>query len=111
MAVLSTLVVTAAFTLFAVDEMGGASQRQQAALAAASTTPGQSTQPTQPAEPSRSGARATIEDANDVLLGPFAGIAQSSTNPWVERGVPTLLALALYGAGLGYLARYVRSRT
>jgi hypothetical protein len=38
-----------------------------------------------------------------VLLAPFAGLIDSDS-AWVNRGVPALLALLLYGAGLGLLA-------
>lgn len=105
MAVLATMIVVAGFTLFAVDEMGGASQRQQEALV--NTTP--SAIAPGPSQPTGSRVRSTIDAANEVLLGPFAGVAPSD-NSWVQHGVPTLLALALYGVGLGFLARYVRSR-
>ena len=40
---------------------------------------------------------------NDVLLGPFTNLVDSG-DVWVARGVPTLLALLLYGGGLGFLA-------
>jgi hypothetical protein len=107
MAVLATMIVVAGFTLFAVEEMGGASERQQAALTESVNSGSAATQPA--SQPAQSRVRSTLDQANEALLGPFAGLAQSD-NPWVERGVPTLLALALYGAGLGFLARYVRSR-
>jgi len=54
-------------------------------------------------------AREMIDDANDVLLKPFAGIA-TTTEPWVSRLVPALLALLVYGFGLGYLASFARGR-
>ena len=44
-----------------------------------------------------------VDDANDVLLGPFTGLVDSNER-WVTHGVPTLLALLLYGFGLGMLA-------
>ena len=48
--------------------------------------------------------REVVEDANDVLVGPFTGLVESSTDRWVTHGVPALLALLLYGLGLGMLA-------
>ena len=107
MAVLSTLVVLTGFTVFAVEEMGGASDRQQAAVTESIDSGSVAIQPV--SQPSKSGVRATIDDVDEALLSPFTGLVESD-NPWVERGVPTLLALALYGAGLGFLAQYVRSR-
>ena len=49
------------------------------------------------------GARELIDDANDVLLAPFANLIDSD-NGWVHHGVPAVLALLLYGVGLGLLA-------
>jgi H+/Cl- antiporter ClcA len=54
-------------------------------------------------------AREVIDDANDVLLKPFAGI-DTTTQPWLRRLVPALLALLVYGFGLGYLASFARGR-
>ncbi len=104
-AILASLIVVAGFTLFAVDELSGASQRQQSAIENPGFVPGE---PTGSGKP-RSGVRKAIEDANGVLLSPFKGLAQSSS-AWVNHGVPTLLALLVYGLGLGFLARYVRQR-
>ena len=47
--------------------------------------------------------REVVDDVNDVLLGPFVDLVDSD-DAWVARGVPTLLALLLYGVGLGFLA-------
>src|SRR5215210_2976812 len=54
--------------------------------------------------------REAIDDANDVLLDPFAGIVDSES-PWVTRGVPSLLALAVFGFGLGMLANFRPKRS
>ena len=47
--------------------------------------------------------REVVDDANDVLLAPFVDLIDSDS-AWVNHGVPTLLALLLYGVGLGFLA-------
>ena len=47
--------------------------------------------------------REAIDDANDLLLQPFSGLVNSPSN-WVMHGVPALLALLVYGLGLGLLA-------
>ena len=102
MALVGCAVVAAGFVAFAVDELSGASERQQAALAGSETaTPAPAPEP--------SGVRRTVDRAAEPLLSPFAGVAPSS-NPWVARGVPTLLAFVVYGLGLGFLARWLRSR-
>ena len=51
-----------------------------------------------------------VDDANDVLLKPFASIADSSSSKWVRRTVPALLALIVYGLGFGMLARVAAGR-
>jgi len=54
--------------------------------------------------------RDAVDDANDFLLKPFAGISDSSGSRWVQRGVPALLGLLVYGLGLAFLARFARGR-
>lgn len=103
-AVLACAVVAAGFVAFAVDQLSGASQRQQAAI---TDSPGA---PATAPETEHSGPRGAVDTASGRLLAPFAGVAPSS-NPWVARGVPTLLAFAVYGVGLGFLARWLRSRS
>jgi hypothetical protein len=98
------------FAYFATDEMSRGSQNQQNALAnelagaeeAAPVAPS----PDQEAERERLNGtfREAIEDANDVLLGPFAGLVESTETRWVGHGVPALLGLLLYGFCLGMLA-------
>ena len=52
--------------------------------------------------------REYIDDANDVLLRPFAGLVANDTSRWVQRGVPALLGLLVYGFLLSFFARYAR---
>ena len=95
--------VAASFVLFARDELAGASKHQQNEIASATprATPGP--------KPIREEGqpRRTIDSAAHVLTTPFRSIVQSDSQ-WVQRGLPTIFALLLYGAGLGYLARYSR---
>jgi len=98
------------FAFFATDELDRGSKTQQHALA--NELQGISDEPapivpTPADEKAREAAHSTfrevIDDANDVLLGPFVDLVDSD-DVWVARGVPTLLALLLYGFGLGMLA-------
>jgi hypothetical protein len=50
--------------------------------------------------------RELIDDANDIVVKPFSGIV-TSDEIWVQRGVPALLALLLYGVALSFVAAYV----
>jgi uncharacterized membrane protein (DUF485 family) len=107
-AIVLSLVVAAGFCMFALDEFDRASSGQRERLAGFE----QST-PTAVGELQRekrhSTGREYIDDANDVLLKPFAGVATSG-NRWVQRGVPTILALLMYGFLLGYVARFAHGR-
>src|SRR3954453_2386266 len=44
-----------------------------------------------------------VDDVDDVLLRPFVDLVDSDS-AWVNHGIPTLLALLIYGFGLGMLA-------
>ena len=98
------------FAFFATDEMSRGSQNQQNALSSelsgAIDPPPVAPSPDEEVERERlNGAfREAVEDANDVLIGPFAGLAESSETRWVSHGVPALLGLLLYGFCLGMLA-------
>ena len=52
-----------------------------------------------------SDARELLDDADDILLSPFAWAAPDSGGKWARRGVPALLAVLVYGIGLSFLAR------
>jgi hypothetical protein len=106
LAIVLSLIVAAGFSLFAIDEFNRASSAQRDELKGferPDPTPAGERQ----REQRNSTAREYIDDANDVLLKPFAGIVNSGSR-WAQRGVPTLLGLLVYGFGLGFLARYTR---
>ena len=98
------------FAFFAADELDRGSKTQQQALAnelEGSSSDAIPVAPTPADEAAREAAhgdlREIIDDVNDVLLGPFTNLVDSE-DVWVARGVPTILALLLYGVGLGFLA-------
>jgi hypothetical protein len=102
--------VLVGFAFFAADELGRGSKTQQQALAnelEGSTSEVIPIAPAPAGEAAREAAhgdiRELVDDVNDVLLGPFTGLADSQ-DVWAARGVPTMLALLLYGIGLGFLA-------
>ena len=107
-----SLVVAAGFIAFAADEMDRGSKTQQQALgqetgvAAAGVEPAPSFEDERARERQHGSVREAIDDANDVLLGPFGDVVNSTSN-WVTRGVPTILALLIYGFGLGMLANFL----
>jgi len=55
-----------------------------------------------------SAPRELVDDADDILLAPFAWAAPHTTSTWARRGVPALLAVFVYGFCLSFLARYVK---
>jgi hypothetical protein len=110
LAILVSLVVVVSFGLFAIDELNGASSRNEAKLAQdleANPPPAAERQ----REKDHGAIRETIDDANDVVVSPFEGIVSTSDSRWTQRGVPALLALLVFGLGLGFLARFMRART
>lgn len=108
LAIVLSLLIAAGFCMFAVDEFNRASSAQRDELA------GFERADPEPAgerarEKRHSTAREYIDDANDILLKPFAGIVTSGGR-WTQRGVPTLLGLFVYGFLLAYLARFMHGR-
>jgi hypothetical protein len=100
------------FVLFALDESSTASQKSQDAIAGrkASQTTDPSPEQERARERAHSAPREVVDDINDVLLAPFAWIEPENADRWLRRGVPTLVALIVYGFGLGFLARYAHGR-
>jgi hypothetical protein len=110
MAIVMSGFVLFGFAFFATDELDRGSKTQQQALAQELGSESDDPAPIartsadeRAREEAHSGFREVIDDVNDVLLGPFVDVVESN-DAWVSRGVPTLLALLLYGVGLGFLA-------
>jgi hypothetical protein len=57
-----------------------------------------------------SSARKRIDEASNALTSPFSAVVGSSSSEWSSRIANLLLALAVYGFGLGFLARVLRVR-
>jgi hypothetical protein len=112
-AIACTLVVGLGWGLFALDETRSAAEASAERVAGNENY--RSVSPTQREERAREevhgDVRELIDDANDVLLSPFAPVAGNSENIWVQRSLPALLGLLVYGFGLGYLARFTSGRS
>jgi hypothetical protein len=107
-AIAASVIVVLGFAVFAVDEMDRGSKTQQNALdeeLSGRTTGDPAPSPAEERlrEREHGPVREALDDANDVLLAPFAAVIDSG-NAWVNHGVPSLLALLVYGVGLGTLA-------
>ncbi len=116
------LIVIVSFGSFAIDQAKSASTRQQEQLwvatptSPASTTGTAGTAGTAGAAGTaatvhrESAVHKTLEDASRRLTSPFSGVVSESSSEWAIRGAKLLLALLVYGFGLGYLAQMLRVR-
>ena len=102
-----TVVVVLSFGLFAADQAGAGSAVQQDKLASVDQS-GSARQ----SESDHGKLRRAIDHASNKLTSPFDGVAKSSTNIWVKRSVPAILAVLCYFVLLRVLAGYtVRLKT
>jgi hypothetical protein len=111
-AVACSLLVIAGWGWFVIDETRAASEQTTAEIAGQQASRTASPDPDQEAarEQVNSRVHEWIDDANDVLLKPFAPLTEDSASKWVRRSVPAVLALIVYGFGLGLLARVAAGR-
>ncbi len=110
-AMVASALVLFGFAYFVTDEMSRGSQTQQNELASKLDIEEPDPAPVAPSpeqeidrERLNGALREFVEDANDLLLGPFTGLVEGAEDRWVTHGVPALLGLLLYGLGLGMLA-------
>jgi hypothetical protein len=111
--VVACLIVIASFALFVVNQTSSASAHQQQELNGTTSVSGG--QPAQAASTplkhgKNSSLRTRIDDASEAITSPFSGVSSGWSSQWVIRGVNLLLALVVYGFGLGFLARVIRVR-
>jgi len=111
--VLVCLIVIASFALFVVNKTSSASAHQQQELNGTTTAAGpQAVQgaSTPVKHAKKSSLRTRIDDASNTITSPFDGLSSGWSSQWLIRGVNLLLALVVYGFGLGFLARVIRVR-
>lgn len=119
-AVAAAVLVAASFGLFAIDKAGEGKDKQVEAVNEVSkpTSAPSQLEIDQPAptpsvervrEARHSNLREYIDDADDVLLTPFAGLVDTD-NVWAQRAVPGFLAILLYGGGGMLLANAIPQR-
>jgi hypothetical protein len=107
-AIAISVIVVLGFSLFAINEADKGSQAQQDKLERElGHAPNDLVAPNAHDEAFREEHQGkfheAVDDANDVLLRPFVNLVDSDS-AWVNHGVPALLALLIYGFGLGMLA-------
>ncbi|MHB8532842.1 MAG: hypothetical protein ACYDC2_08980 [Solirubrobacteraceae bacterium] len=100
------VLVALSFLIFAVDQAKSASGEQQTALREGtergSTVPG--------SKRHKNSFHKAVDEAAETFTSPFSEIVTASQSEWAEQGVKLLLALLVYGFGLGYIARVFRVR-
>lgn len=102
------VIAIASFALFALDRTSAASGFQRETLNAEIANSPQ-------APPARlptthpSPVRQTLDEVTSTLTSPFDPLV-SGNSQWGERIARLLVALVVYGFGLGYLARVLRVR-
>jgi hypothetical protein len=106
------LIVIASFVIFVVEQAKGASSHQQdvlngTAAASGSQPSGTETSTSTPPPAHESTVHKTIDEASEEVTSPFSGILSGSKSLWLYRIVNLLIALAIYGFGLGYIARRI----
>ncbi len=116
--VVASVVVLLSFAAFAIDEARSGSQSSQAGISGTAYAP--LPDPAGYADPSPAQERAreadhgavreALDDADDVLLAPFAALTADNSSAWMRRSIPALVALAVYGFGLGFLSRFAAGR-
>jgi hypothetical protein len=99
------VIVIASFAIFVLGQTSSASKHQSEEVSngpnvTTSTGPGAH----------ESSIHEAIDEASQQLTSPFAGVVSGSSSEWLIRGVKLLLALAVYGFGLSYLARVLQVR-
>jgi predicted PurR-regulated permease PerM len=102
------LIVIASFAVFAVNQTKSASNHQQEQLATPAEAAQRAAAPVPPKH-HESSVHEVLDEVSGELTSPFAGLASGSSE-WANRGAELLLALLVYGFGLGYLARVLRVR-
>jgi hypothetical protein len=110
-ATVACLFVALGWGLFALDQARGASNESVAGIAGDPATFSDPSPDQERAREKQHGkVREFIDDVNDVLLSPFAGLTDSSGSKWVRRSIPALIALLIYGFGGGFIARFASGR-
>jgi hypothetical protein len=97
------LIVIGSFVVFAADQTKSASNHQTEEL-------GEKPAGTGGPAKKENGFHEVLDEASNELTSPFSGIVSGSSSEWLIRGVKLILALLVYGFGLGYIARVLRVR-
>ena len=98
------LIVILSFIVFAINQTKTASGHQREELGESSSAVHHGTSTNK-----ESSIHKGLDEASEELTSPFSGIASGSSE-WGDRSIRLILALLVYGFGLGYLSRMIRVR-
>jgi hypothetical protein len=99
------LIVLAWFVVFAVGQSSTAATNQVDKLASGTSHP-----LPRPAPAKEGSAKKTLGEAAKAITSPFSALTSGMSSAWLSHGVNTLLALLVYGFGVGFLVRLIRLR-
>lgn len=120
LAIVASAVIGLSLIMFAIDQSGEGTETQLRSLdgketssvhsedAVSAPNPGPGAERVREAK--NSSAREFVDDGNDLLASPFTGIVDSD-DVWVERLVPAVLGLLLFGLGGLLLANWLPQGT
>jgi hypothetical protein len=103
LSLLCCLFVSISFGLFALAQVSHASSHQAGEIARPMS------HPRPPVVHATGQPRRFIDGVARKLTSPFDSLV-SSSDAWVNHGIPALFALLVYGAGLGFLSRWADGR-
>jgi hypothetical protein len=104
---IACLIVIVSFAIFALEQTSEASSHQQNEVTGSAIG---TAAPHSEKRKHEGTVHHAIDEVASALTSPFSGITAGSTSQWAVRGVGTVLALLIYGVGIGYLARMLRIR-
>ena len=97
------------FAVFAVDQTKSASGHQQRQLQGQSITEEEREEEAQKLrDKKKSSIHKALDDVAESLTSPFKNLV-SDNSEWLKNGELLLAALLVYGFGLGFLARVLRT--
>jgi hypothetical protein len=105
------LIVIASFIVFAANQTKSASNEQREVLNGTGTVEsGAGGASSHVKRPHKNAFHKALDEASAELTSPFSGIFSGSHSEWGTRGGELILALLVYGFGLGFIARVIRVR-
>jgi hypothetical protein len=108
------VVAVAWFLGFALEQSKTASAHQQAEVNAAAPASQQTTASTATTpsghgpQSGKSGLHKAVDDVFAKIFSPFSALTKGISSQWTLHIADTLLALLIYGVGLGFIARTLR---